>query len=500
VAFSLLSFSDNKADVDLWGNVGFVRAWPWEPAFHRANTFSFTEPDRPWINHEWLSERILHAVHASLGNPGLILLKTGVGLALLAMMNAALARHVASGATRWLYLMLVVSTAGYGFSFRPHLFTYLMTALGLHVLGICEETPPRLAPRTLAVTALAAFAAGVLWANLHGAFFIGLVLIGVFAVGGAIRRRRDAAGGGLPLWLAAVAALSFGAGSLANPFGVRLWGMVAASAVKPRPYLTEWAAFDPVSQFLVHPDFLALVVLTAAALAFARPRPSPTCVILLALSLAAAISLRRNIPLFAVTCAYAAPSAVAAAGRHVEGLLRRIPVGVLTGVLAVLAAACIYQDAAVRKERPLDIEVPRDRFPADTIAFIKQSGLRGNMLVFFDWAEYAIWHLYPGCKVFLDGRFLDAYCEQVVDDYLAFLYAGPEAERALNRYPTDIVLLHEGNPACRLMEGRAGWLELRQSAPARLFVKRLGHEAYLASLGQPPVASGGASQPNPSFP
>jgi hypothetical protein len=36
--------------------------------------------------------------------------------------------------------------------------------------------------------------------------------------------------------------------------------------------------------------------------------------------------------------------------------------------------------------------------------FIGRSGLKGRLLVWFDWGEYAIWHFAPGLKVSMDGR------------------------------------------------------------------------------------------------
>ncbi len=134
LAFALQLFSDNKADVDLWGNVGFVTAMPWQEGFHRENTFSFTEPGHPWVNHEWLAEYILHHTHRLAGNPGLLLLKIALGLATLALMQAALARHGTSPPVRLFLLLLLISTMGYGFSTRPHLFTYLLLAVFLTLL------------------------------------------------------------------------------------------------------------------------------------------------------------------------------------------------------------------------------------------------------------------------------------------------------------------------------------------------------------------------------
>ena len=51
-------------------------------------------------------------------------------------------------------------------------------------------------------------------------------------------------------------------------------------------------------------------------------------------------------------------------------------------------------------------------FPARAVALLKQSGIRGNMAVPFDWGEYVIWHLGPGIKVSVDGRRETVYSEE----------------------------------------------------------------------------------------
>ena len=89
-SFCIRTFSDNKADVDLWGNVGFVKALPWQDGFHYTNAFSFTEPGNRWVNHEWLSEYVFHVVYKYAGNTGLLVLNMLLGLAVILLIISAL--------------------------------------------------------------------------------------------------------------------------------------------------------------------------------------------------------------------------------------------------------------------------------------------------------------------------------------------------------------------------------------------------------------------------
>ena len=51
-------------------------------------------------------------------------------------------------------------------------------------------------------------------------------------------------------------------------------------------------------------------------------------------------------------------------------------------------------------------------FPARAVAFLRASGIRGNMAVPFDWGEYVLWHLGPGVKVSIDGRRETVYSDE----------------------------------------------------------------------------------------
>jgi hypothetical protein len=476
VVFALHVFSDNEADVDLWGNVGFVKALPWQSGFHRQNTFSFTEPGHAWVNHEWLAEYVLHHVHDRLGNPGLLGLKIALGLALLALIHASMRRECASGAVRFLLLALVLSTVGYGFSTRPHLFTYVLFAGALFAL---RRWPAR--PAALPV---AAALAGFLWANLHGAFFVGAaLLLACAALTGLWPSRAETRARLSPRVLLAAFA-SFGLASLANPYGWRLWRFLAVSAAKPRPYLSEWAPFHPARDLALHADFAVLALLVAVAIAFSsRARGDGAWLGILALTLVAALLMRRNIPLFAIAAAFVAPPHLEAAlGRRLESLRDRLlPPPLLAVLLVGFVALSARSAVAFDKRFPLQMEVPRAKYPVDAVRFLERNGLGGHALVFFDWAEYVIWHCHPRSRVFLDGRFNDAYDNRTIDDYFAFLYQEGDSTRALTAYDPALALLHVGNPGTARLRAMPDWEAVYEDALAVVFLKKGRHPVFEAA-------------------
>src|SRR6188768_2227494 len=73
-AFVFAALAVTRADADLWGHVRFGLDILRDRSLPTVDPYSFTQ-DRPWINHEWLSELQMGAAYALGGATGLVLLK-----------------------------------------------------------------------------------------------------------------------------------------------------------------------------------------------------------------------------------------------------------------------------------------------------------------------------------------------------------------------------------------------------------------------------------------
>src|ERR1043166_6405364 len=78
------------ADADLWGHLKFGADIVADHHVVQIDRYSFTT-DRPWVNHEWLSE-VLFALAYRFGPAGLILLKVAIVVSFLALLATYLAR------------------------------------------------------------------------------------------------------------------------------------------------------------------------------------------------------------------------------------------------------------------------------------------------------------------------------------------------------------------------------------------------------------------------
>ena len=497
---ALFIFTHNKADVDLWGNVGFVEHFATSPEFIRTNTFSFTEPDHIWVNHEWLAEYILHQTHRVFGNPGLLLLKALLGFTLIAIIYQSMRKRCPSASTRVIYLMLIISTLGYGFSTRPHLFTYILIAALLSaLLRILDTTHIKLATRrvthsleisnspryTLYALCFVAAPLGCIWANLHGAFFIGQILL-LLAFTYSLTRHIT---GFDKQWrttlILGISSIAYFGGTLLNPYGISLWSFVFDSAAILRPILSEWAPFNPLVNFSDHVDFVVLVAITIIGMVISFRNCSGFGTLILILTLVAAFSMRRNIPLFAIVAGLVATESMGISfGSKIDNILKEFNKPLI--IFLLLCATATSSLFMVKNNRggPFQILVPREQFPIDAVAFLERNNIQANAIVFFDWAELCIWKLYPNCRVFLDGRFKSAYSEPAITAYLDFIYAKDNPLTALNNYPTDLVFTHINNPCTAIMRNQDGWEVIYKDNMAIIFAKRSAHEEFFKNLAR----------------
>jgi hypothetical protein len=292
----------------------------------------------------------------------------------------------------------------------------------------------------------------------------------------------------------------FFCGSLINPYGLKVWAFIFQSAAKVRPYLSEWGPIHPVEHFFSHADFMVLALITAVAVLASKKRNITSCGIL-GLGLAAAIVMRRNIPLFAIIAGCLGTCYVEnAVGDKAAAIIARVPGKILALVLSLFLAASVFYALTFNKNNPLQIEVEKDKYPVDTLRFMKENSIEGNALVFFDWAEYSIWHLYPDCLMFLDGRFVSAYREKTIDAYFDFIYRAPGWSKALSEYPTDIVLIHKGNPVYKDMLALEGWTFVLEDNISGLFLKTDKHSEFLEKLKHPEGINMPASVKHAFFP
>jgi hypothetical protein len=106
----------------------------------------------------------------------------------------------------------------------------------------------------------------------------------------------------------------------------------------------------------------------------------------------------------------------------------------------------------------------------DVAAFITTNHLRGRLLTWFNWGQYAIWHFSPDLEVSLDGRRETVYSDAYVRDHLR-LYFDPASETAfLDRLNADYAWLPGELPLSAELD-RRGWFRIYSNRVSVVFAR-----------------------------
>ncbi|MFZ5496826.1 MAG: hypothetical protein ACOZE5_16015 [Verrucomicrobiota bacterium] len=457
-AFLWWRFSENTADNDLWGHVLYGQRMLHLGGLETTETLSWTAAGQPWINHEVLAELALGAAHRLGGGSGLWLLM--IGLAALTLAWAWRAGAGSDPARRLVALALLAICANsiaLGYAARPQLFTYLLFVVLLTALRrfLAGGVGWGLVPPLLLVV----------WANTHGGYLAGwavlLVALGTEVTGrlcpGWLRRLRCEPTPVLPGVLT-VAAIASTLALCANPWGWRLVLWTIDTLRLPRPAITEW---QPMGFAAATLPFHFTIGLGLAAWVCSRRSRRLWEMLVWALLAAMAVRHQRHAPLFGLATVMLLPAHVhdllariAPATRHLQAAISRPAAGRILAVALTLGGAWCLAASVVPRRQPFTMAVPRDLYPVEAIRFMREQGLTGNTVTFFDWGQQVLWEL-PDNPVSFDGR-LDTVYPAAVRDAHWRLYAGAAPGPALDLERARYALLPSASAGIDVLR-RHGW-------------------------------------------
>ena len=465
-SFCLYWFSHTVADPDLWGHIRFGQDILRTGSIIQVDPYSYQTDGQIWINHEWLSEVIFAAIYDWAGSRGLIIFKVVVSLLIVGLSYVHLRRRGLGPLRSVLFVIfLSLSVEGFLTTIRPQIFTYLLFLIQLLLMERAGEAPPY---RLWALPILFA-----VWANLHGGVLAGICALGLWIAGRMVQRLGDVINSPIQ-GLRVVSQLGLlgaacGFALLLNPYGAGLVRFLLRTATGPRPEIAEWMPLLLISRYgLPYLGLLALGIF--GLIGSSRPR-RPEAVLLFIVTAVLPLMAMRHCPLFALALVAMMGEHIADAGERWLrppwlrlGQSRAIAIGgfVLTLILGFLSPPrfeCIRLDPGAFT------------FPVRAVALLKQANVRGNLAVYFNWGEFALWHLGPGVKVSIDGRRETVYSDEIYRQSWAFTSGTGDWDAVLKTTATDLVLVPRKSATANLLSHEGGWVRLYEDPLCSLFVR-----------------------------
>jgi hypothetical protein len=442
------------------GDTGWhIRTGEWILANGRVpaeDIFSFSRPGQPWFAWEWLWD----VAFAALFRWGGLALVVLVNVVLVAVTFHLLYRYVARQANPLIALTLTMIAAiasSIHWLARPHLFTLLFAVVFSWLLTRVSEGETKLLWWLPALT--------VLWTNLHGGFFVGIILVGAYAAGEGLRaaigreasERQQAIRAACGYLAAAAGCL---VASLVNPYTWRLHQHVVE-------YLADSYQKEHIVEFLslnfhhpAAPYFEILLLTGAVAAIWHAGRGDYRAAVLVGVWAHGALLSARNIPIFAIvslplTAAWLqhgldrmpelevaswlrrGGAALQRVCRDLGDMERIVRFHVVSVAGLVVVGAILFSPNPPKSFRP---EFDPKVYPA---AALKAVPLDPKARVFTndEWGDYLIFRLFhQGNRVFVDGR-SDFYGRDFEKEYLDVVQVKYGWEKTLRRFGIDTILL-----------------------------------------------------------
>jgi hypothetical protein len=391
-----------------------------------ADSWTFTVAGEPWFDQQWGSQVLLAAVYQAVGWTGLAVLRAAlVGVIFGLLFETCRRRGIGVRSAAMLALAAFIVSA-VALALRPQLIGMALFALTL-LLVMDRRAHPR---RVWAIPVIV-----LVWANVHGSFFLAPAVLGLAWLA-------DLAEGRDRRYELVAVALVCVVTACITPFGPAVWAYAVGLSLDPAvtQRVTEWqpTSLRDVPGLLFFGSVLLVVGLIAR---LGRPVPWPTLLWLAFFFVIGAYAVRGVAwwPLgaaVAVATLLPVPN-VAAATAPERRTLRR-----LNGAIAVLLV--IVAVGLLPVWRPMDDGL---RAPAGVVglappgitAELRRTATGDDRLFapqpWGSWFEFAL----PEVPVALDSR-IELFPASVWDDYVAVLDGAPGWERALETWRVTIVV------------------------------------------------------------
>jgi hypothetical protein len=488
-----------------------------------VDTFSFTAAGTPYPSYAafWLPEVVLYGLY-TLGGPALVVFVHSLTVTTAYGLTLALAWRISGSPRIAAAVTLFAAALGINdWNVRPQAFTFFLAPLflwAIHEIRRSAGFSLQTCIRGPNLRWLAVFPLGMaFWANCHGSFPLGLLIVGLWVadeVWGAVRGGEGGRGSARPLPRIAAAASALAlaaAASLLNPRGPGALSYLAGMSVHPviQGMVPEWA--PPTFSTLTGALFLTGLLATAALLALSPLRPEPLELLLFLAFGALGLRTVRGAIWFGLTLApvwaahlsavfgtslrsvpdHERPFVVSHEAKR-SGVpkaqngtpLRSVPdserecKGDLPAtLLAVLLTVGALVTLPWFKERlplpPAKAGLISAETPVAATEFLLRERLPGPLFHAMPFGSYLVWAAQPEYPVFVDSR-IELYPVEVWLDYLHISAAGCGWEERLARYGVRTLMLSPQEQPALVAAARASprWRQVYEDTAAILFVRQ----------------------------
>jgi hypothetical protein len=428
--------------------------------------FSYVYEGRAYTPQEWLAGVIYYIAYLLLGLNGVVLLASILISATFTLLYEEAASQNSERLLTFLLMILGALATSIHWVPRPHLFTMLFLAIWLILVQRLFQGS---SVRVWIFPVLM-----VLWANIHGEFIAGFLVLAAYLSGWIWQflfdRSTASASTGRRLLSAFLLSLP---ASMLSPAGFQTWDIVFGY-VRNRYLLSRIVETRPPD--FTRGEYLPLLLLLGISILFLGLRKakfSPAHFFLVAgfgiMSLLAA----RNAHLAGVVLPFILSRALE--GKEglplltkfeagIQQIERRVSGGLVPMLLVILCGATLLAGplAGFNRFEP-------SVFPVQAVMWLEDHPQEGRMFNAFDWGGYILLHLWPDQKTFIESH--TDVTGEATQKYEAVLTLQEGWEKIFEEYSVTWAILPPDWPLTRELTGQ-GWDTVYEDGTAVILVKK----------------------------
>lgn len=451
-------------DTDTWWHLR-TGAWIVEHgAVPMTDPFSHTRAGATWHIPGWIVQAPMYVLFNTFGYAGLNLFT-----AVCVTLTFAFVYQTCAGSPllKAFVLVFAVASSAIYWSARPQIVSFLLAGAFVWIL---HDFRWQKRNRLWMLVPLMA-----LWANAHGGFAIGFILL-VLTTGGQVLSwamrwwRTRQTGVAEPIaegdvdwrgvvWLMGIGLACAAAVSL-NPSGpeMLLYPFKTVSIGVLQDFIQEWQT--PNFHMREAQVFLWVLFAGVAALGLSLRRANVTDLLLFSGTAYLGFLAGRNVAVFSLVAPALITRHLAWAweewrGRPLATTMRPGALPLNWAILVLVAVAALLKIALPLQTSVNEIEIAK-MVPVGAANHIRQTQPPGKLFNAYNYGAYLTWALYPDYPVYVDGR-TDLYNDEFLREYLRAILGQAGYSAVLDKYGINVVLVEPASFLGQRLEQNPAW-------------------------------------------
>jgi len=134
-------------------------------------------------------------------------------------------------------------------------------------------------------------------------------------------------------------------------------------------------------------------------------------------------------------------------------------------IVLAMAVFIVAHTAQVIRRQP---QTEAEHFPAGAVIYLETHPPSGPVFNHYDWGGYLIFKLYPGTRVFIDGR-ADVYGEPLMEQFLDSYYLTDDWRQPLSQWGIKTAIVARNSALAAALRMTPGWACRYEDSQAVIF-------------------------------